>query len=117
MLRPGETRAVDNGHVVGWSASMSYRTGLAAAGGGGIFDSVSSGEGLMCFFSGPGTIYLQSHKPAQEADATRNRNNKNNNVHGRMTFCDFVVGFALVLIFAFVLVANYGEQLDGPYLN
>jgi hypothetical protein len=44
---------------------MKYRTGLAS---GGIVNSMTSGEGLMCFFEGPGTLYLQSHKPSIEAN-------------------------------------------------
>jgi uncharacterized protein (TIGR00266 family) len=64
-LRPGDVRAVDNGHLVAWSAHMKYRTGLAS---GGIVNSMTSGEGLMCFFEGPGTLYLQSHKPSIEAN-------------------------------------------------
>jgi uncharacterized protein (TIGR00266 family) len=67
-LQPGDVRAVDNGHLVAWSAHMKYRTGLASGGARGIMDSMTSGEGLMCFFEGPGTLYLQSHKPSTEAD-------------------------------------------------
>jgi uncharacterized protein (TIGR00266 family) len=66
VLTPGEVRAVDNGHLVAWSASMNYWVGLASGGRGTgrrLMNSVTSGEGLMCYFEGPGTVYLQSHKP------------------------------------------------------
>ena len=59
-------RAVDNGHLVGWSASMPYEMRMAASGGSMLRrmgTSAASGEGLMCFFTGPGTIWLQTHKP------------------------------------------------------
>ena len=61
VLKVGEKRSVDNGHLVAWSDTLTYRTGLANARGG-VFTSMTSGEGLMCHFEGPGTIYLQSHK-------------------------------------------------------
>ena len=64
MLKVGEKRSVDNGHLVAWSDTLMYRTGLANARGG-VFTSITSGEGLMCHFEGPGTIYLQSHKPGE----------------------------------------------------
>ena len=60
-LKAGEKRSVDNGHLVAWSATMKYRVGLANPRGG-IWTSMTSGEGLMCQFEGPGVIYLQSHK-------------------------------------------------------
>lgn len=62
-LGPGERRMVDNGHLVAWTASMKYTMKLASAGSG-LLGSMTSGEGLHCEFEGPGTIYIQSHKPA-----------------------------------------------------
>ena len=70
-LHAGETRAVDNGHLVGWSESMHYEMRMAASGGGNrgrsllssVYASAASGEGLMCFFRGPGTLWIQTHKP------------------------------------------------------
>lgn len=60
-LAANEYRSVDNGHLIAWTASMQYHVGLANPHRG-ILASVNSGEGLMCHFIGPGTIYLQSHK-------------------------------------------------------
>ncbi|CAB9527510.1 Pfam:DUF124 [Seminavis robusta] len=69
-LREGESRSVDNGHLVAWSANLPYRVGLASRGG--IMASMKSGEGLMCHFGpGPGTIYLQSHKPGEAETAVK----------------------------------------------
>ncbi|CAE8610496.1 unnamed protein product [Polarella glacialis] len=58
-LVPGERRRVDNGHLLAWTASMRYEVGLATRS---LYNSFTSGEGLMCSFVGPGTLYLQSHK-------------------------------------------------------
>ena len=67
VLAAGETRKVDNGHLVAWSASM--KTGMALASGrSGIIGSMTSGEGLHCEFVGPGVVYIQSHKPLLEPD-------------------------------------------------
>ena len=67
-LAPGEVRAVDNGHLVAWSEGMRFE--MRAAGAtrrttlfGAAFNSAASGEGFMCFFTGPGNLWLQTHKP------------------------------------------------------
>lgn len=56
-VAPGERFLVDTGHVVGFSDGMSFNLRRAAQG---IFASVASGEGLVCEFTGPGTIYMQT---------------------------------------------------------
>mmetsp|Transcript_4632 Transcript_4632/g.6853 ORF Transcript_4632/g.6853 Transcript_4632/m.6853 type:complete len:301 (-) Transcript_4632:197-1099(-) len=118
-LNSGEVRAVDNGHLVAWSASTKYRVGLASGGSrGGIVNSVTSGEGLMCFFEGPGTIYIQSHKPAQEADTVikSTKAGANNSLRAGSSFA--VVIFVMIFIFfigaffvmAFVMANQQGGQ-------
>ncbi|WEW59932.1 hypothetical protein PRK78_005414 [Emydomyces testavorans] len=52
----GEKYIVDNGHLVAWNCS--YVMERVASGG--IMSNLSSGEGLVCKFTGPGTIYLQT---------------------------------------------------------
>ncbi|KAI1976704.1 hypothetical protein LOZ53_005718 [Ophidiomyces ophidiicola] len=52
----GEKYIVDNGHLVAWNCD--YIMERVASGG--IISAVSSGEGLVCKFTGPGTIYLQT---------------------------------------------------------
>ena len=52
---------------------MPYSMKMAGgARGGGLlssmFSSAASGEGLMCFFEGPGQLWLASHKPPEAAD-------------------------------------------------
>lgn len=56
-LAPGETFVVDNGHIVAFPASMQYDIRKMTDG---LVSSVTSGEGLACAFTGPGTIYLQT---------------------------------------------------------
>ena len=74
QLAAGEVRAVDNGHLVAWSAGMQYEMRMAAAARGGhalssMATSAASGEGLMCFFTGPGRLWLQTHKPKPVASS------------------------------------------------
>ncbi|KKA16933.1 hypothetical protein T310_9454 [Rasamsonia emersonii CBS 393.64] len=55
-LVEGEEYYIDNGHLVAWNCK--YRMERAASGG--IISGLSSGEGLVCRFTGPGTVYLQT---------------------------------------------------------
>ncbi|KUL88308.1 hypothetical protein ZTR_04906 [Talaromyces verruculosus] len=55
-LVEGESYYVDNGHLVAWNCE--YVIERVASGG--MISSFSSGEGLACRFSGPGTVYLQT---------------------------------------------------------
>jgi len=56
-LGPGERYRVDTGHVVGFSDGLRFSVQKA---GKGWFSTVASGEGLVCEFTGPGRIYLQT---------------------------------------------------------
>jgi len=71
VLGVGEIRSVDNGHLVAWTESMNYWVGLASSDtrfstGRRVMNSMTSGEGIMCHFEGPGIVYLQSHKPPDQ---------------------------------------------------
>jgi uncharacterized protein (TIGR00266 family) len=59
-LNPGEEWIVDNGHLVAWSASYSMER---IAAGGGMFSASHTGEGAVCRFRGPGTVYIQTRNP------------------------------------------------------
>ena len=59
-LPAGEESIVDNGHIVAWDSSVSYTMQKAAPG---LWTSMTSGEMLVCKFTGPGKIYLQSRNP------------------------------------------------------
>ncbi|KAH6963296.1 tryptophan RNA-binding attenuator protein-like domain-containing protein [Fusarium avenaceum] len=54
-LRAGEEHIVDNGHLVAWSCN--YKIEKA---GGGAMTGMKTGEGLVCRFTGPGSVYIQT---------------------------------------------------------
>ncbi len=56
-LAPGETRVIDNSHMVCWSANANYKIEKASRG---WVSSFTSGEGLVCRFQGPGEVYIQT---------------------------------------------------------
>ncbi|GIK01315.1 hypothetical protein Aspvir_005348 [Aspergillus viridinutans] len=55
-MADGESYYVDNGHLVAWNCK--YKMERVASGG--IISNMSSGEGLACRFTGPGTVYMQT---------------------------------------------------------
>ncbi|CAG8979349.1 hypothetical protein HYALB_00002475 [Hymenoscyphus albidus] len=59
-LAEGEKYIVDNGHLVAWNTKYI----LERVASGGIISGLSSGEGLVCKFTGPGTVFLQTRNPA-----------------------------------------------------
>lgn len=59
-LDDGEEYIVDNGHLVAWPDYMEYKIEKASRG---IVSSVTSGEGLVCRFRGPGTVLIQTRNP------------------------------------------------------
>jgi uncharacterized protein (AIM24 family) len=59
QLADGERYIVDNGHLVAWNTKYI----LERVASGGIISGLSSGEGLVCKFTGPGTIFLQTRNP------------------------------------------------------
>lgn len=56
-LRAGERFIVDNGHIVAFPASLHYEITKA---GSSVMNMVTTGEGLVTVFTGPGTIVLQT---------------------------------------------------------
>ena len=52
----GEKYIVDNGHLIAWNCK--YVMERVASGG--IISNAAAGEGLVCKFSGPGTVYIQT---------------------------------------------------------
>lgn len=59
-IASGETYIVDSNHLVLWDSKMRYTTKLAS----GVLSSIVGGEGLVCKFTGPGTLWLQTRNPA-----------------------------------------------------
>jgi len=102
-LLAGETRAVDNGHIVAWDAAMTYDVRMAAQRRGWLgsaMHSAGSGEGLMCVFRGPGRLWLQTHKMPEPAprDGARAGGRR----QGTALPCLALLVFALIL--AIILV-------------
>ncbi|MGE5676281.1 MAG: TIGR00266 family protein, partial [Mycobacterium leprae] len=56
-LIPGERYVVDTGHVVAFTEGMGFGVRKAASG---WISTITSGEGLVCEFTGPGVLYLQT---------------------------------------------------------
>jgi uncharacterized protein (TIGR00266 family) len=68
-LKTGEEYIVDTGHIVAFENSVQYRiekaTGKTQGVGGflkGMVQSALSGEGFVCRYRGPGTIYMQTRQ-------------------------------------------------------
>ncbi|KIW01032.1 uncharacterized protein PV09_07546 [Verruconis gallopava] len=55
-LQANEKYIVDNGHLVAWNCD--YKLERVASGG--IISNIAGGEGLVCKFTGPGSIYIQT---------------------------------------------------------
>ena len=60
-LGDGEQIIIDNGHLVAWGGHMNYVIEKAANG---WLSSVTSGESLVCRFTGPGVVLIQTRNPA-----------------------------------------------------
>lgn len=58
-LQAGEKYVIDNGHLVAWDCEYV----LQRVASGGILSNTLAGEGLVCRFQGPGTIYFQTRNP------------------------------------------------------
>ncbi|MEY3386435.1 MAG: hypothetical protein RIR53_1246 [Bacteroidota bacterium] len=56
-LAVGEPYVVDTGHIVAFTDGMHYSIKTASRG---LFSSMATGEGLVCMFTGPGTIWMQT---------------------------------------------------------
>ncbi|WP_053956202.1 TIGR00266 family protein [Inediibacterium massiliense] len=59
-LSEGEEVIIDNSHLVAWPEYMNYTIEKASKG---WISSITSGEGLVCRFRGPGTVLIQSRNP------------------------------------------------------
>lgn len=57
VIAPGEEYIVDNQHLVAWPNTTQYKIEKASKG---WISSFTSGEGLVCRFTGPGKIYIQT---------------------------------------------------------
>ena len=60
VLNVGEEIIIDNGHLVAWTEDTDYTIEKASNG---WINSITSGEGLVCRFKGPGKIWIQTRNP------------------------------------------------------
>lgn len=60
-LESGEEIIIDNGHLVAWTGDMPYTIEKSSNG---WISSLTSGEALVCRFSGPGTVLIQTRNPS-----------------------------------------------------
>ncbi|CAF0802369.1 unnamed protein product [Adineta ricciae] len=58
QLKANEQLIVDNGHLVAWSCPYAIERA-----GGSVSAGMHSGEGLVCRFTGPGIVYIQTRNP------------------------------------------------------
>lgn len=66
VLAPGEEYVVDAGHIVAFESTVKYAMTKAARG---LLSTVTSGEGLVFRYTGPGEIYLQTRNLRGFVDA------------------------------------------------
>ena len=59
-LESGQEVIIDNGHLVAWPDYMEYNIEKASSG---WISSMTSGEGLVCRFRGPGVVLIQTRNP------------------------------------------------------
>jgi len=69
-LGHGENFVVDNHHIVAFHETIGYRVKKATVG---VWSTLTSGEGLVCEFTGPGTIWMQSRSEAAFVNWIANR--------------------------------------------
>lgn len=57
----GKSMIIDNYHLVAWEADTAYTLEKAASG---WISSITSGEGIVCRFIGPGRVFIQTRNPS-----------------------------------------------------
>lgn len=58
-MAPGEQYIVDNEHLVAWNSKYT----IERVASGGVLSGIASAEGLVCRFTGPGTVFIQTRNP------------------------------------------------------
>ena len=64
-LQAGQEYIVDNQHLVAWTSNTNYKIEKASSSG--WISSLTSGEGLVCRFRGPGKVFIQTRNPGSFA--------------------------------------------------
>ena len=104
-LGPGEKRVVDNGHVVAWSETTQHTVAMASRS---LFTTVSSGEGMMCHFIGPGTIYVQSHSAMASGGGQSARRTANAAAATPIIGICFICCFVFIFIIIIGVIVSFG---------
>ncbi|KAF8846617.1 DUF124 domain-containing protein [Acephala macrosclerotiorum] len=81
-LVEGEKYLVDNGHLVAWNTKYILQRAASR----GLISGLAAGEGLVCKFTGPGTVLFQTRNPAgfyHWIASTKDRFNPNALVGGK----------------------------------
>lgn len=60
-VQAGQQMVVDSGHLVAWSEGMDMRVGPLS----GVVSQALTGEGLVCAFTGPGLVFIQTRAEQQ----------------------------------------------------
>jgi len=63
QVEAGQQMIVDTGHLVAWSESLQLKVGPLS----GVVTSALTGEGLVCAFTGPGVVFIQTRAEQQFA--------------------------------------------------
>jgi len=102
-LAAGEERVVDNNHVVAWSEGMAYKMAFQSKS---LWHTAASGEGLGCFFKGPGVIFVQTHAPSHSGQ-------EHQRLDPCISTCIFVgvVVIMVIVLVALAIMINTNEPL------
>ena len=84
---------------------MPYETGMATRS---MYHSVATGEGLMCHFMGPGTLYLQSHKPDEGGGGDGGSSTNRRRPARPATGAERAFGLCFVCVFLSIFVSVFG---------
>eukprot|EP00039_Didymoeca_costata_P033467 m.42505 g.42505 ORF g.42505 m.42505 type:complete len:262 (+) comp9887_c0_seq2:266-1051(+) len=99
-LEQGQEMIVDNGHILAWDATTRYNIELANRNS--ILSSVTSGEALVCRFTGPGSIWIQTRNTKGFKQWLNEDNvKKGGSAFACMGFC--IVGMMFCLFFMIII--------------
>eukprot|EP00239_Pterosperma_sp_CCMP1384_P004989 CAMPEP_0197846274 /NCGR_PEP_ID=MMETSP1438-20131217/3040_1 /TAXON_ID=1461541 /ORGANISM="Pterosperma sp., Strain CCMP1384" /LENGTH=290 /DNA_ID=CAMNT_0043457855 /DNA_START=9 /DNA_END=881 /DNA_ORIENTATION=- len=111
-LKPQEKISVDNGHLVAWSSSIQFQMGMASQS---LYTSVTSGEGMMCHFTGPGTVYVQTHKPPvviTSQDGKKKASTQDGGIVGMCLGFLFLMVFVAFFAFFVYMAINHPDSIE-----
>lgn len=91
-------------------STIGFEVGMASSS---LFGTVASGEGLMCSFIGPGSVWIQTHKSSREGSSSRSKSrSKQSNPLGECIAIMIFLLLALMMIIAMIMAAMYGTPVE-----